>query len=301
MRKFIIGLSALTSIAWSGTAYADEDLSSDSGMAAEDGRWELHGFGDYSVKKDYVTPRGLVVTSDGAMIHLVNGLSVTSPGGVSIYGGTFLALNPGHPSGGESINEFDWWVGVSAPITDKLSASVEYGHWIFPDTIPYDERNLQLTLKYADTPKGGFSINPHATLFYSVNSKSSTVVLGKPDNVGYVELGATPKYEGKGFTLSAPTWMSVGPKKYWVDKSNQALVETLVNDGKRSNLGVFSTGLKASTPLTFLKGGGGASVYLFGQYYHMFNDGLVASKSLLNGGDDNRDHFNFGAGMSWGF
>ncbi|WP_340314608.1 hypothetical protein [Rhizorhabdus argentea] len=261
--------------------------------------WELHGFGDVSVKKDYVTPRGLVVTTDGAMVHLVNGLSVNSPSGVSIYAGTFLALNPGHATGGEPLNEFDWWVGASVPVAEGLTASIEYGHWIFPDTIPYDERNIQFTLKYADKPKNGFSINPHANIFWSVNSKSSTVVLGKPDGTGYFELGVTPTYAGKGFTLTAPTWMSIGPKEYWVSEGNKALVATLVNGGDRSNLGVFSTGLKASVPLS-LGGKAGASVYAFGQYYHMFNDGLVASKQLLNNGDQ-RNHFNFGVGMGWGF
>jgi hypothetical protein len=293
MRKIFCGISAIAMSCWAGAASAQDADSADSD------NWQLHGFGDYSVKKDYVTPRGLVVTTDGAIVHLVNGLSVNSPDGVSIYAGTFLALNPGHAPGGEPINEFDWWVGASVPVAEGLTASVEYGHWIFPDTIPYDERNIQLTLKYADKPKNGFSINPHANIFWSVGSKSSTVVLGKPDGTGYLELGATPTYAGKGFTLSAPTWMSVGPKNYWVSKDNEALVATLVDGGDRSNFGIFSTGLKASVPIK-LGGNAGASVYVFGQYYHMFNDGLVAAKQVLNNGDK-RDHFNFGAGVGWGF
>lgn len=293
MRKFIWSISALATCCWASSAHAQEEDGS--------GQWELHGFGDYSVKKDYVTPRGLVVTTDGAIVHLVNGLSVNSPDGISLYAGTFLALNPGHVQGGEPINEFDWWVGASVPVAEGLTASVEYGHWIFPDTLPYDERNIQFSLRYADKPKNGISINPHANVFISVNSKSSTVVLGKPDGTGYLEIGATPTYAGDGFTLSAPTWMSIGPKEYWVADANKAQVAALVDGGERSNLGVFSTGLKASVPLKFLGGGAGANVYAFGQYYHLINDGLVASKSLLNGGDDNRNHFNFGAGISYGF
>jgi len=276
---------------WASAASAQEAESSD--------KWELHGFGDYSVKQDYVTQRGLVVTTDGAMAHLVNGISVNSPDGVSIYAGTFLALNPGHAAGSDVINEFDWWVGASAPIAEGLTASVEYGHWIFPKSGPFDQRNVQFRLSYADKPDNGFSINPHANVFLAVNAKSSSVVLGKPDGTGYLELGVTPKYEGKGFTLTAPTWTSVGPKNYWVSKDNAALVATLVDGGERSNLGLFSTGLKASVPLKF-GGSAGGSAYLFGQYYHLFNDGLVAAKQVLNNGTK-RDHFNFGAGVSWGF
>lgn len=291
MRKILWGISAIAMGLGAGTASAQDAESSDS--------WELHGFGDYSVKKDYVTPRGLVVTTDGVIAHLVNGISVNSPDGVSIYAGTFLALNPGRAPGGDVINEFDWWVGASAPVADGLTASIEYGHWIFPNTGPFDQRNLQFKLSYADKPSNGFSINPHANVFVAVNSKSSSVVLGKPDGSGYLELGMTPKYQGKGFTLTAPTWASVGPKNFWVAKSNEALVATLVDGGERSNLGLFSTGLKASVPLKF-GGNAGASVYVFGQYYHMFNDGLVAAKQVLNNGTK-RDHFNFGAGIGWGF
>ncbi len=38
--------------------------------AAEDAApaWSLHGFGEVSVKNDYVTPRGLVVTTAGATV-----------------------------------------------------------------------------------------------------------------------------------------------------------------------------------------------------------------------------------------
>lgn len=291
MRKLFWGITAIA-LGWGGTASAQE-------AEADSGSWQLHGFGDYSVKKDYVTPRGLVVTTDGVITHLVNGLSVDSPDGVSIYAGTFLALNPGHAPGGQVMNEFDWWVGAKLPIAEGLSANIEYGHWIFPNTGPNDQRNLQFKLSYADKPKNGFSINPHANVFLAVNAKSSSVVLGKPDGTGYLELGATPKYQGEGFTLTAPTWASVGPKNYWVSKDNAALVATLVDGGERSNLGVFSTGLKASVPFK-LGGNAGANIYVFGQYYHLFNDGLVAAKQVLNNGTK-RDHFNFGAGVGWGF
>lgn len=286
--KFIVSAAALCGFA--GAAHA------------EDGGWALHGFGDVSVKNDYVTPRGLVVTSKGAMVHLVDGLSVTSPGGVTVFATTFVALNPGYGDVNKEVfNEFDWSAGVSVPITTRVTGSVEYMHWIFPNGIPHDEHNLEFTLSYADKPMGKLSINPYAKVFIAVSSKSSTVVLGKTDGTGYVQLGAAPAYKTSDFTLTAPTWFSFGPKNYWVDKSNIVTVAGLVPGGHRSNLGVFSTGLKASKPLTFLKGPAGASVYAYGQWYHMFNDGLVASKMLLNSGDHKRDQFVFGAGLNFGF
>jgi hypothetical protein len=89
--------------------------------------------------------------------------------------------------------------------------------------------------------------------------------------------------------LSAPTWITVGPKTYWG-----------TGKLKDKNVGVFSSGLKVAAPLTFLTGAG-ASVYAFGQYYHLINDNLVLAKSILNSGDSKRDHVVFGAGLSFGF
>jgi len=269
---------------------------------AEDGAWTLHGFGDVSVKNDYVTPRGVVVTTKGAMVHLVDGLSATSPGGVTVFATTFVALNPGYGDGNKEVfNEFDWSAGVRVPLAKRVTGSVEYMHWIFPNGFPHDQHNLEFTVSYADEPSGKISINPYAKLFLAVSSKSSTVVFGKPQGTGYIQLGATPTYKDAAFTLTAPTWISVGPKSFWVDDAKLATVTSLVPGGHRSNLGVFSTGLRASTPLTFLKGPAGISLYGFGQWYHLFNDGLVAGKIVLNSGDHKRDQFVFGAGLSLGF
>src|SRR3546814_12094274 len=58
--------------------------------------WPLPGFGGISVRNDYVTPRGLVVTTSGAAVQVLNGLVAVSPGGVAFHGGTWVDLNPGY-------------------------------------------------------------------------------------------------------------------------------------------------------------------------------------------------------------
>ena len=45
---------------------------------AQDGV-SLHGFADLSVKNDYITPRGLHVTSKGTTIQFLNGLVLDVP------------------------------------------------------------------------------------------------------------------------------------------------------------------------------------------------------------------------------
>ncbi|MET0138168.1 MAG: hypothetical protein ABW192_07275, partial [Sphingobium sp.] len=124
---------------------------------------------------------------------------------------------------------------------------------------------------------------------------SSTVVLGKQGKTFDVELGAVPTYRGKGFSLSVPTWITVGPKSYW-GRGDSALTAP---DG---NVGVISTGLKAMVPLSFL-GGAGAKASLYGQvqYYNLVNDALLRAKGVLNSGASNRDHLVFATGINFGF
>lgn len=286
MRKQLFCISVLAMCGWSTAALADDEPS-----------WSLHGFGDVSVKNDYVTPRGLVVTSDGTTVQVLNGLVAVSPSGFAIHAGTWTDLNPGYGAGNTTaVNEFDFFVGVSGNIAKNLEAGVEYVQFVSgqPSVAFHDERNIEFSLKYHDgDPAKPLSFNPYAKLFWAVDG-DSTVVLGKKGDTFDVELGAVPTYSTSDFKLSAPTWITVGPKSYWGDTSNGLAV-------KGQNFGVFSTGIKGSVPLKFFKGGAGASLYLQAQYYHLINDNLVISKSLLNSGDSKRDHVVFGGGLNFGF
>lgn len=289
MRTIFYGVSALISCACGSAAWGQDTA------PETDPGWSLHGFGDVSVKNDYVTPRGLVVTTSGTTVQVLDGLVFVSPGGVAITAGTWTDLNPGYSKAENTttLNEFDFFVGISGEIAPKVEAGVQYIHFISgqPSVAFSDERNIEFSVKYKDASKERpFSLNPYAKLFWAFSSKSSTVVLGKAGGTFDVELGAVPTLSTGPLTLSAPTWITVGPKSYWGK-----------GPLKDSNFGVFTTGLKASAPLTFLKGAAGASVYVQAQYYHLINDNLVAAKAILNSGDHKRDHVVFGAGISFGF
>lgn len=276
-------------------------LGTTSTLAAAEGGASLHGFGEVSVKNDYVTPRGLVVTTGGATVQVLNGLVLVLPSGVAFHAGTWTDLNPGYSKADgniSTVNEFDFFVGVDAEIAKGLKAGVEYVQFISgqPSVAFKDERNIEFSLKYSDAPDAAFSFNPYAKLFWAFSSKSSTVVLGKAGGTFDVEIGAVPTLKASAVTLSAPTWVTVGPKSYWLTKTNAA-----VFGADRGNFGVISTGLKASTPLSFIKGGAGANVFVSAQYYHLINDGLQTSKALLNSGDHKRDHVVFGGGLGFNF
>jgi hypothetical protein len=267
--------------------------SSTAAMADTDDSWALHGFGDTSVKNNYITPRGLVVTTDGVTVQSLNGLVLVAPSGVAVHAGTWVDLNPGYNkiSNKTAVNEFDWFVGIDGPITKNLKAGVELSQFISgqPKYAFKRETNIEFSLKYSDASKGGFTINPYAKLFWAVSSRSSTVVTGKAGGTFDVELGAVPTYKTGAVTLSAPTWITVGPKTYWARAP-------FATDG---NFGVFSTGLKVSTPVPMVKGG--LSIYAQVQYYNLINNNLVIAESILNRGMNDRSKVVFGLGVGYGF
>ena len=270
-------------------------LAASSTAAMADDGWALHGFGDVSVKNDYVTPRGLVVTTGGVTVQVLNGLVAVSPGGVAFHAGTWLDINPGYSKADGNItavNEFDYFFGVDYDILPKFNVGIEYSEFISgqPSVAFKNEHNIEFSFKYKDDADKGFTINPYAKVFWAAWSKSSTVVLGTTKSTFDVELGAVPTIKTGDLTLSAPTWITVGPKSYWGRGA-----------AKDGNVGVISTGLKASVPVTFFSSGAKASLYGFAQYYHLVNDNLVAAKALLNSGDHDRDHLVFGAGINIGF
>jgi hypothetical protein len=86
------------------------------------------------------------------------------------------------------------------------------------------------------------------------------------------------QYTGYAWTLSAPTWITVGPTDYWLTDANAA---TQCNGPcDTSNFGVFSTGLTAKASLSPIIPSRLGNWYIKGgfQYYHIINDGLLAAQ-----------------------
>ncbi|CAN7569038.1 hypothetical protein LJR225_004222 [Phenylobacterium sp. LjRoot225] len=276
-----------------GVAAAIAFLGSAPALAQEAGP-SLHGFADLSVKNDYITPRGLHVTSTGSTVQFLNGLVLDfpqDPAGVvtdiSLVAGTWTDFNPG-AAGVQTLNEFDWFVGANAKLGKSWTIGAQFVQFISAPGNFDTENNIEFSLSYADklTP---ISINPYAKFFWAV-SGDSTVVLGKRGDTFDIELGAVPTWDlhpyGAPVVLSAPTWVTVGPKSYW---------------GGDQNAGVFSTGLKATLPLKTPPATGHWSVYAGYQYYYLINDQLVAAQSILNNGMDDRNLHLVQVGVGLGF
>jgi hypothetical protein len=260
----------------------------------------LHGFADVSYKNDYITPRGLVVTEKGSTIQALDGLVVDVPldpksivSDVSFVGGTWTDWNPGFDPklNKEEFNEFDWFVGGSAKVAKDFTAGVQYVEFISPQQAFVTEKNLEFSLAFDDSAYlKPVSLKPYAKLFYAM-SGGSTVVVGRAGGTFDVELGVNPSLDLHSYNIpvivSVPTWVTVGPSDFW---------------GGGGNVGVFSTGVKVTYPLTAIPASAGHwSIYGAYQYYNLLNSRLSYAESLLNAGHTDRNLNLFMVGVGLGF
>lgn len=246
----------------------------------------IHGFGDMTFKNDYITPRGLLVTNQGVTTQILGGLVFLTPGNTSIVAGAWNDINSDPakyvgPTRTGAWNEFDYFVGLNWQATQNLKLGVSYVVFLSPPDAFQTEHNIEFSFNYKDP----YSINPYLKVFWAVGG-DSTVVLGRRGDTFDVEIGAAPSYTFKssGVTISAPTWITVGPSSYWCDSNAGAAQFAASIKGRGcadSNFGVFSTGLKASIPITAIGPQYGSWSFNTGvQYYNVLNGSLVDAQAL---------------------
>jgi hypothetical protein len=254
---------------------------------------DIHGFGDISIKNDYITPRGLLVTNTGLTTQILSGLAwdiyknkTGFVNNVSVYGGVWNDLwsKQNHPQVG-SWNEFDWFVGGSVKFAQDWKFDSMYIEFLSPPHNFRIERNFQFTLSYDDSRWNTWlPINPYVRLWYAA-SGDSTVVTGKMGQVYYVELGATPTLDLNKYNvplvLTVPTWVSVGPSDYW-NRGLTGCGASIFTPCAAQNAGVFTTGLTGRVPLKFVPPNlGNWSVYAGFQYYYLINDSLLLAQTMV--------------------
>ena len=243
-----------------------------------------HGFAEVAVKTAYITPRGLVVVTDGATLQPLAGLALGLHEGdglferVSITTGVWNNLSTAQDS--EYVgtwNEFDFFTGLSARLLRRLDVGATYVLFASPPHNFRPEHNVEFSLAFDDADfLRGAALHPYAKLFWAV-AGDSVVLLGDEGGAFDTELGVAP-----GTTLGAakvrlalPTFVTLGGPGFF---------------GDGGVLGIVSTSLSASAPLAFVPGRfGDWQLSLAVAYFHLFNDSLVAaSQALGNGGDRNR-------------
>ncbi len=119
----------------------------------------IHGFFDVSLKNDYITPRGLLVTDTGQTVQPMAGLVFSlfnDPSGpvnsVSVVAGIWndIFTEQGSRTVG-SWNEFDWWAGVKLTALKTWKFGVEYQEFLSPPGHFRAESNIEFTLAYDDS------------------------------------------------------------------------------------------------------------------------------------------------------
>lgn len=274
----------------------------------------IHGFGSFQLSNDYITPRGLLVTDEGVTAQALAGIVFLLPDNFSIAAGAWNDLDAVHehtPGTGAWVEE-DFFAGLTYKPTKQIKLSATYDSWNFPSGAPSNEQNIEFVAAYDDSAPGrAWSLQPHAEIFWAIASPSSVVVLGRPANEGttaYLELGLTPTYAFKSvpLTVTLPTWVSVGPSEFWCYQSGGSAQAAEAIKGRGcggNNFGVFSTGLTAKTPASFVPARYG-DWYFYGgfQYFNLLNGALVDAQALTIGSPEgHRNVVNGFAGIGFGF
>jgi hypothetical protein len=254
---------------------------------------DIGGFFDVSFKPDYISPRGLLLTNTGLTTQITTGLSLDlykSPGGFINDAAVNLGIwndlwsNQNSPTVG-SWNEFDWWVAGTIGFAHDWKFGVTYVEFLSPPGTFSTIRNVEFSLRYSDAWIGrALTFNPYVKLFYSA-SGPSTVAVGKKGGTYDVELGFAPtinlkKYGSLPISLTAPTWVTVGPASFW-NRGTTGCGSSVSTPCATSNAGVFSTGLTGKLPIDFLIPPRLGNWYVDGgfQYFHLINDSLLLAQT----------------------
>jgi hypothetical protein len=290
MRKLISGTATALLLATSSVAATADDAPPSA----------IHGFGDASVKPDYITPRGLLVTNQGVTTQLLGGLVFLTSAKTSVVAGIWNDINS-DPANNAFLpnskvgawNEFDYFAGLNYSPTNKLKLGATYVVFTSPPGVFSTEQNIEFSASYDDGGKDKpFSFQPYAKFFWAV-AGDSTVVTGKAGDTFDVELGLVPTLTLGKVTLTMPTWITVGPSEYWDDNAAKP---------SGSNVGVLTTGLSAKTAATFIPPQFG-HWYVYGglQYYNLLNGNLVDANKITTGGTGHRNVVNAQVGTGFGF
>jgi|GEM_PF-6663844 len=266
----------------------------------------LHGFVDLRVSHAYITPRGLVVENAGVVVQPLAGLVFDIYKGdgaiqsANIVAGVWSSLHSNHPNG-DIWNECDLFLGVNVNFWEKLTFSATGMAWFFPEvgqtteSNPSPEYNMEFKLAYDDSALlKEYALKPYISLFWNF-SGDSPVVLG--ERTFYIELGVSPSMTFKAsedypITVTFPTYFQFGDSSFW---------GTDPVSGDRSNIGLFSTGIKLSMPLKFIpKEYGSWNAYAGFTYIHTCNPALTRASEIIGGGDS-RDKFLGYMGVGFGF
>lgn len=249
----------------------------------------IGGLLQLDVSDHYITPRGLTVENQGVIFQplfllffdlydgdgFINDVTLTLGVWNSIHTEESGA-DPGH------WNEIDPIAGLSFGLAGGFKLDTTWTAFESM-TDSYDTpNNLEVKLSYADNLTDTFSINPYASYWLELNNKTT---FATSDSSYYFTVGLNPTFSPKSIPVrfELPMWVMFPADDFY---------------GESSTIGLWSVGLKASTPLTFVSPEFGKwFLYAKATYYGFENDALVQYGSFATGKPDD-DEVQFSGGIT---
>ncbi len=260
---------------------------------------DVHGYADITFTNTRVTGGGLYLYNHGRITQIETGLSLDlykDPAGflnkVTVFGGVWNEFWDSPPVGGRTWQEMDWWVGMSAGFAKYWTFTAQHMQWNFPGGAgaPPTAYNYDFKLAFSDSFTGWpITFNPYVSVFYNA-AGGSTVVLGKTNDTYRVSIGMVPtvslaKSMNIPLTITAPTWVVVGPSSFWnrQDGTTNFCGPTTSLPCAANSVGYYSTGLQARLGLDSFVPKRLGSWYVKGgvQYFHLVNDSLLAAQTIV--------------------
>ena len=319
---FFVGTALSLGLAGYSTAASAADLPVKAVPKVTPWVLDVHGGADITFANTRVTGGGLYLYRHGTLTQMEGSLQLdiykNRDGFInsfSAFGGVWNEYWSSPPVGSKTWQEMDWWIGFSVGFAKYWNFSAQYLEFDFPNAVG-TAHNYDFKLAFDDSFVGWpITINPYVELFYS-GAGGSTVVFGKTSGGYRVSLGIVPTYSfakttSIPLTLSAPTWVTMGPSDFWnrQDGTTNFCGPTSLSPCSSGSTGYWSTGLQAKLGLESVIPKRLGSWYLKGgaQYYHIVNETLLAAQGPAGVGsatsfpDAKRDIWVFNGGIGFSF
>jgi hypothetical protein len=254
----------------------------------------IHALLQVELGDHYITPRGLDVVDKGLTVQplvvIMFDLYKSKDGflnDISLWGSLWNdwgttpypvknSAPPGSKSG--NWNEIDPAGGVEFKFAKGFDLNLAYTGFRSLTDSYLTSTNFDAKLTYHDSCMGPFSLNPSVEYFQELSNKATVAFNYATDGEGYYfSLGLDPTYKCDPIplTIEIPSFVNIVSENFY-QKFN--------GTGGGSGAAVISTGIKFSTPLTFIpKSYGSWTAYAGYEFYYLNNQGLLDGNLALTG------------------
>ncbi|MDF1740975.1 MAG: hypothetical protein P1U86_17565 [Verrucomicrobiales bacterium] len=297
MKRFLLVIPlVIAAIATPGASAGDDKAI----IVEPDSGPPFHSLFQLDISDHYITPRGLNVENEGVVFQplaLFFFDLYSDPNAflsnVSLTAGVWNSIHTN-----ESGADPGYWNEVD-PI---LGLTFKFGeHWTFDSTFTQfvsqtdsypDSTHMELKLSFDDSEYlGAFALRPWLGYWLELDQKSTVVFdPATSEESYYFTVGVKPEFSIGSVKFEFPTSINLVGEEFY---------QQFDGTGGGSGLAVFSSGVKASVPMTFMPEDFGNWTFYTGvRYYNLSNDGLRNGNRVLTPNEHRDDLVQFHSGIS---